>query len=503
MTGPDPDGLVGTTALRRSDRSVIRDARGELGGEDFRQIAAEMDRWSATWSPTSRGGRYDLGLIAPQSGESLAAFTGLALAGWSVGVLDPSWTASEQQAALGQLDPVAVVVPAHEDAIGGCLVSAGWRPVMHPGGAWIALLAPGSADSRSLDRPGSDTDFYVGFTSGSTGTPKAFARTHRSWWESFRGLDALVDITPDQVVSVPGALSGSHFLYGAVHALHRDADIDLRPIPRNRSWAGESAPDVMYVVPSLLARMVDAAPLRENPPRHLMCAGARLDPATVDRVATVWPDAGIVEYYGTSELSFVSIRCPGDGAPSGSVGRAFPGVEITIRDERDRVVPAGVHGRVFARSPLVFSGYRGTVPQSAARCADDGAWSAGDMGHLDENGYLYVAGRGSELIISGGLNVQPEDVEGAVAPADGVAEVVVVGVPDDRWGEVVVAVIAPEKGATLTRAALRETVATLSTAKRPRRYLVHPDPFPLLRSQKIDRVAVRDKVMAGILEEIR
>ncbi len=494
--------LVGVSALLRPTRSVIRDARGEIDGSHFRQIADEMVRWSATW-PTSGTGRHDVALLTPPTGDSLAVFTGLSTAGWAVGVLDPSWTASENEVAVRQLDPVAVVVPAHEDALGQCLVAAGWRPMTHPDGGWIALLSARHARGVPPGEPGPDTDFYVGFTSGSAGTPKAFARTHRSWCESFRGLDTLVDISEDHVVAVPGPLSSSHFLFGALHALHRGAHIDLRALPVGRPWPGDHAPDVMYVVPSLLARALVAAGPGRAGPAYLMCAGARLDPATAGHAAAVWPDSGIVEYYGASELSFVSIRRPGDGTPTGSVGRAFPGVEITIRDEDDRPLPIGRPGRVFARGPLVFSGYRGAVPASAAHRAVDGAWTVGDIGHIDENGHLYVSGRGSALIITGGLNVQPEEVEEVIRTCDGVADSVVVGLPDNRWGEIVVAVVARDNGGTPCRARLREEAARLSTGKRPRRYLAHPEPFPLLRSGKVDRSAVREAALAGRLEEIR
>ncbi len=503
MTPRDAAGLVGERALARREAGVIVDDAGTLDGVHFREVARGMMRWSRSWGATPVGARWDVALVTPQSGEALAAFTGLSMAGWAVGVVDAAWTPSEQHAAITQLSPSAVVLPADRADAGARLVAGGWRASMHPDGAWVALLPPARRPGSAPDGPVPDADFYVGFTSGSAGRPKAFARSHASWWASFTGLDTIVEIAEGETVAVPGPLSGSHFLFGALHALHRGADIDLRGVPGGRSWAGESAPEVVYVVPSLLSRMVEAGGLGGGAPRHLMCAGARLDGVTSDRVADRWPHSEIVEYYGASELSFVTIRRTGDGTPEGSVGRAFPGVEVTVRDDEDRPLDAGRPGRVFARGPLLFSGYRGVTPPSAAHRADDGAWTVGDMGHIDENGNLFVAGRGSALIITGGLNVQPEEGEEAVAACAGVAGVVVVGVDDPRWGEVVVAVVSPVPRATLRRTDLRGAVVNrLARAKRPRRYLVHEDPFPLLRSGKIDRPAVRRRVLAGELPEV-
>jgi len=129
--------------MERRASDVIRDDHGVLHGDRFGEIAREMIRWSETWTTAPTGDRWDVALVTPQTGEALAAVTGLAVAGWAVGVVDPGWTPAEQQAAVHQLDPSAVVVPADQGVTGQRLVVAGWRPVMHPNGAWIALLPPG------------------------------------------------------------------------------------------------------------------------------------------------------------------------------------------------------------------------------------------------------------------------------------------------------------------------------------------------------------------------
>lgn len=233
-----------------------------------------------------------------------------------------------------------------------------------------------------------------------------------------------------------------------------------------------------------------------------MCAGARLEPEVIGRASWTWPNAGLVEYYGASELSFVAIRRDGDDTPPGSVGRAFPGVEIDVRDGDGVSAPAGEAGVLHVRSPLVFMGYRGGAPPGAAHRDADGWITVGDRGSVDSRGHVRVDGRGSALILTGAANVQPEEVEEVVATAPGVASCVVVGVDDPAWGQIVCAAVEPRPGAALTRAGLRAHVAgRLSAYKRPRRYVALHGPPPLGRTGKVDRAAVR--ALADAAPEIR
>ncbi|MFN8110101.1 MAG: class I adenylate-forming enzyme family protein [Thermoleophilia bacterium] len=248
-------------------------------------------------------------------------------------------------------------------------------------------------------------------------------------------------------------------------------------------------PAAVYVVPTMLAQLPPGRAPGPGP-RAVYCAGAALERAGVDRTRSRYPDTALVEYYGASELSFVAIRREGDGTPPGSVGRAFPGVRIDIRDEAGRTVPPGGVGTVWVHSDLVFQGYRGQAPASVARRDDEGWLTVGDLGSLDRDGFLRVAGRGTALIITGGANVQPEEVERVLCGAPGVSEAAVVGLPDPRWGQRVCALLVPRAGATLTRADVRAHVAAhLTQGKRPRHYAV-AGALPLGRTGKVDREEV-------------
>jgi acyl-CoA synthetase (AMP-forming)/AMP-acid ligase II len=477
----------------------------------LRTDAAAVADASAGWPRRHDAGSPFVAVLADWTPAFAACFLGLASAGWAVGVLDPSWSADEVERAIAQLDPCVVIVEAVCSAALHVLRAAGWRDAAQLDPGWTVCTQSEAEDARPAPAALPENPFYVGFTSGSAGRPKAFVRSHGSWWESFVRFSELCPIDPRGTVLVPGPLSSSHFLFGALHALHTGATLEL-------VTSAEYSPDAVaarladarrlsgvYVVPTMLAQhATGTSPVSSVDPAFIFCAGARLEATVRDGVAERFPTSCLVEYYGASELSFVAIQVDGDGTPAGTVGRLFPGVEVSIRDDDDHEVAPGEVGTIFARSPLVFSGYRGTAPETAARALEGGWLTVGDRGALDANGFLSVAGRGSSLIITGGANVQPEEVEDVVATHHEIVACVVVGIPDPTWGEVVCAAVATQPGAVVAREDLRRHVAQyLARYKRPRRYLHLAGDVPMGRSGKIDRAAVQRLVLAGELQELR
>lgn len=488
----------------RDDVPAVRGSGAELSYAELRAGAERVALAGAGWSDHADRRSPFVAVLSDWSPQFLKVFLGLASAGWAVGVLDPAWTDHELAAAVRQLDPCAVLVAAECCGAVPGVTAGGMRQIADLAPGWTVLGRGAGGARRPLPPPTPDAPFYVGFTSGSSGRPKAFVRSHRSWWLSFEGLATVCPIAAGEAVLVPGSLSSSHFLFGALYALHVGATVELaapgEPASEliARRAGGSDPPAAVFVVPTMLAQLVRGPDAVGSGPRMFLCAGARLGADVRTGAEARFPGTGIVEYYGASELSFVAIQIPGDGSPPGSVGRAFPGVEVSVRDDADRELPAGEPGVIFARGPLVFAGYRGEAPASAARSIDGGWWTVGDRGRLDAAGNLFVAGRGSGLIITGGANVQPEEVEEVVAAYPGVAECVVVGLPDPVWGEVVVAGIVQEAGRPVARAELRRhAAASLAPHKRPRRYVRLAGPLPVGRTGKTDRARVRDLVAAA------
>jgi long-chain acyl-CoA synthetase len=481
----------------RAGHCAIRGSGGKYSDAELCAAAGEVAGQSARWSAHRDDHSPFVALLGDWTADWVATFLGLASCGWAVGVLDPTWSADEVAGALAQLDPCAILIAQGQQEM---TPTDGWyrRSGGLPG--WAVLTRDDGGVTAPPPTP--DSPFYVGFTSGSSGRPKAFVRSHRSWWESFERFSEVCPIDADGTVLVPGPLSSSHFLFGALHALHVGATVQLvtsveySPGHVARQLATSPPPNGIYVVPTMLAQQ--AAETGARSPEFIFCAGARLERSVRERAARRFPDSRLVEYYGASELSFVAIQVDGDGTPPGSVGRVFPGVEVSIRDDQDQSVAAGEPGIIWARSDLVFTGYRGQAPAGGARTLPEGWLTVGDRGVLDTGGYLSVLGRGSALIITGGANVQPEEVEEVVAAAAGVAGCAVVGIPDATWGQIVCAVITSAGPQAPSRGELRRHVAKhLARYKRPRRYVLIEGPVPLGPSGKVDRGAVLGLIQAG------
>ncbi len=443
--------------------------------------------------PVARVAAARLALVGPPSVDVVLVAMAATLRGYTVGMLDPSWTDSETEAALTALESEVVL---RGPSLSAVLAAAD-------------ATSPAQRDQvvAAAERISGSDAFYIGFTSGSCGRPKGFVRSHRSWWESFVGFDALFAIGADDRVLVPGPLASSHFFFGAMHALHARASLDVLPafdadVVIDRIIAGATR---VYVVPTMLDRIVERAAARDVD--HLavasvFCAGARLEPALRRRVETLVPDGALVEYYGASELSFVSIHHSGTGIPGGSVGRAFPGARIEVLDDAGDRVPAGTEGTIYVTSDLVFCGYLEAGADSTLRRVGD-ALTVGDRGHLDVEGNLFVSGRGSSLIITGGSNVHAEEVEVVLAAAPGVAAAVAFGIDDGRWGQIVAVAAEPATGRILDRRTLRAHMRThLAPHKRPRRYFTLAGAMPLTAAGKVARDVVTRAAEAGQLTEL-
>ena len=191
--------------------------------------------------------------------------------------------------------------------------------------------------------------------------------------------------------------------------------------------------------------------------RALMCCGSPLSPDMKRSIMTRIP-GDFIELYGLTE-GLVTIMPPEEmGERLESVGRPCPGQDLRILDNGDRPVAAGEAGEIVGRSRLLMAGYHGN--QAATRDAtwedEDGRrWlRTGDIGRLDEQGYLYLVDRKKDMIISGGQNIYPADIEAVLLQHDGVSEVAVIGVASDRWGETPLAVVVPSAGASLDTEAL-------------------------------------------------
>nr|WP_143538779.1 AMP-binding protein [Rhodococcus erythropolis] len=208
----------------------------------------------------------------------------------------------------------------------------------------------------------------------------------------------------------------------------------------------------------------------------VMHAGAPCPPELKERMIQWWGPV-ITEYYGCTEFGIATIITSEETLRKpGSAGRAAPGIQLEIRGSDGQSLPTGEPGTIYVNGGFDFT-YRGAAGEltlGGSPDADDPFRTAGDVGHLDEDGYLYVGDRRSDLILSGGVNIYPAEVEASLVTEPSVADAVVIGVQDDEWGQRVVAVVElkdGEEGGESAAARLRDHLsARLARFKTPRQF---------------------------------
>lgn len=468
------------------------------GGErrTYRELAdASLATAAALLRSIGRPGAR-VGILAPPGPALLEAFLGAGLAGMAGVVLQTGWSDRELRAALEAAAPAVVVAPG---APARRLDPGVWRSL--PPTAVGTDTPPGA-----LPAVGDEEPFYVGFTSGTTGRPKGFVRSHRSWLRSIEASAPVLGIAAGEHLLAPGPLEHSLFLYAAVHGLSAGATVHLQPrfAPHAALRTLARLPvSRLVVVPAMLGALLRAAGERTRLPgvRAVISSGARWPAGLHERAARVFCEAEIVDFYGASELSFVSYRRPSPPDPPGLAGRPFPGVELSVRDPRGVEVPAGATGRLWVRSDLLFSGY--LDPAAAGIARDAHGWaSVGDLAHLDGSGRLHLAGREGTVLNCGGLTVHAEEIEEVLLGCPGVAEVAVVGVPDAAMGQLPCALVRLEGGGEAAGEAARRLRAhsrsQLARGKRPRRWLRVED-FPRTPAGKIAHAALARSLGDGTL----
>jgi len=371
----------------------------------------------------------------------------------------------------------------------------------------FAELAEGTDDPRAAPPAESDLSLIL-YTSGTTGRPKGVPRTHRN--HTAGALAHVVQCGYEWGERTLGIMPLYHTM--GIHALTSMAAVNGGFVCQ-RDWSpagalgliGAERVTALYLIPTLFYDLVHAPELARTDVtsvRKLAYAGApMLAPLTEACVKSFQPRV-FVNHYGSTEIYTFSVR-PDVHLKPGCAGR--PGIHSTLRvvtasSERrvrpDEIVAAGDKGEIIARldSDEAFAGYW-RRPDADAKALRDGWYFTGDMGYLDEDGELHVAGRVDDMIISGGENIHPVEVEDVLACHPDVRDVAVVGEPDPRWGERVVAFVVP-RGPALTAEVLdrhcREGGA-LAAFKRPRR-VVFVDEIPKTASGKILRRLLRDRL---------
>jgi long-chain acyl-CoA synthetase len=365
------------------------------------------------------------------------------------------------------------------------------------------LLAEVEAASAGpvVARDGSDLAALL-YTGGTTGRAKGVMLSHEgisrtaaaraTVFSTSGARDLLLPLPLSHVYGLLNSVTRLHLAEPGFVALQRRFDaarwVDL--VGRLRVQSGALVPSMLQL---LLGQELEQADLSSL--TYVTVGGAPL-PVAVREEFERRLDGGVVvcDGYGCTEVTSTATMTPPTRPRAGSVGLPLPDVELRIADEADRTLPAGEDGEICVRSPGVMLGYwlgGRRDPAATAQAVVDGWLHTGDIGHLDEDGYLYVVDRKKDVIIRGGFNVYPRDVEDVLLEHPAVAAAAVVGRPDEVYGEEVVAFVQLRSGGSASAQELVAfSAARLGRHKHPREVRIVPV-VPLTKVGKTDRKAVR------------
>lgn len=447
-------------AEMKPDQIAIIDEQESITYQDW----YERVQRSAQWLQETAHQQKRIAFLLSNGASFLQIFAGAACAGWTAVPLDPRWSHEEcvEKLLLSEAD-LAIIEDRlmkrfEQSSVDIPIISlTEWKERM-------SLLTDSPCSKSDTEK---DPVFYMGFTSGSTGSPKAFIRRQQSWIESFRMTTASFGITHQDHVLILGTLLSSHFLYGAISTLYFGGTVTLleKFVPGKAKKALETGDiTVMYTVPTMTETLLQIDAFGGDSPLLVMSSGADWSISSKEQLVTNYPHVTFFDFYGTSELSFVSYLSSNDflQKPS-SVGRPFSSIQVEVRHPDQSVCQPNETGRIYVKSPMTFSGYlhEEKPPQE---------WlTVYDMGWLDEDGYLYMSGRENGMIVYGGLNIFPEEIERVLNEQPEVKRSIVVGVPDPYWGEIPVAILEQVPQIKAVRQAVKEKLAAY---KVPKKWLV-------------------------------
>jgi acyl-CoA synthetase (AMP-forming)/AMP-acid ligase II len=373
-----------------------------------------------------------------------------------------------------------------------------------PGHAYEALLGAASASSPEI-RLGPDEVVSLNYSSGTTGRPKGCMRTLRNRLASAR--DVLVDLTvglgPDDRWLHAGPITHASGLFVLPHVVVGASQVVMAKFePDEVLDLLEQQPVTgIVLVPTMLERVVAREPSRRDLSRlrRVAYAGAPMQPERI-ALADVAFEGRLVQFYGMVEaIPPVTVLSPADHhaaltgdrpAILGSAGRACMGAQLDVVDEQGVALPDGEHGELVISGDHVMAGYWGMADETGKALRDGRLWT-GDLAWRDDEGYVTIIDRKNDMIITGGYNVYPREVEEVIAGDPTVSAVAVVGVADPDWGQAVTAVVVAKPGADIDLADLDGRCRQqLAPFKRPKR--IEPvDVLPITSAGKINRKAVR------------
>ena len=439
-----------------------------------------------------------VGLFLPNSATWLSFYFGVLKAGAVAVTYSSMLKKEEMNLLIGHSRPRILLAAEEKLAELEELKRAGVvEKVVCPGGdiTFEALLAKGSPSFKLVDRERTDTAVVL-YTGGTTGTPKGVMLSHENvnaaihtvvFNERSTEKDRVLCFLPfNHVFGQMHIMNATILSAGCLEMLPAfDQDKVLDAMKKGRVTK-------FYAVPTVYVRLLTLDRLKERlgAVRYCFSAAASMAAETVRQ----WKDLtglSIYEGYGMTEAAPTVTYNHYYRHVIGSIGTEVPGVEIQLRDESGNQVDKGQKGEICVRGPNIMKGYLNN-PEGTAEAFWEGGWfRSGDVGQMDDDGYYYIVDRIKDMIITGGENVYPKEVEEIIYKRAEVQECAVIGLPDTEWGERVTAFIIPKPGAKIDEKALKEFLKKhLSSFKVPKEFFVVDD-LPRTPAGKIHKLDLR------------
>ncbi len=500
--GASPATGVATAAIEHPHEIAILDERGSLTWE---RLHKRSNALAHAFAAMGIGPGDGVGIMARNHRGFLEATLACAKLGASALYLNTMFSGPQLVDVMKREGPKALVYDEEfEDLLSG--VEPGVRRVVawHDGAppAGKTTLEQLMADGDDSDhQPPPDKPRFVILTSGTTGTPKGAQRTSP---DGLMALAAVLDMIPyrsgsTMMIAAPLFHSWGFFHFvvslptASTMVLRRrfDPEATLATMERTRA-------DVLGAVPVMVQRILGLP--NETLDRYKLPALRVVSlsgSALPGELALEWMDRfgdSIYNLYGSTEVAYATVATPADlRAAPGTAGRPPRGTVVKLLDDQGVEVPRGAVGRIFVGNEMRMEGYTGGGNKESI----DGLLSSGDVGHIDDDGRLFVDGRDDEMIVSGGENVFPREVEDCLADLDGIAEVAVIGVEDTDFGQRLKAFVVLEQGVSLSEADLGAHVkANLASYKTPRE-VEFMDELPRNATGKVLKRELRDRQATG------
>ncbi|MFC3228669.1 class I adenylate-forming enzyme family protein [Marinibaculum pumilum] len=462
-------------AERTPDKIALQEGERRLA---YRQLAARIHQvgQAAIADPGLRPGDR-AALVAGNCLEYAEIVAGLSAAGIAVATVNPRQTAAEIAYIIADCGARLVIAdgPRAELLADLDLPSVEKRLVIGPElDAW--------RDRAAARDPGIDVQewdaFAIPYTSGTTGKPKGVVLSHRSRVTTFFAMAAEYGCYgPDErYLALAPLFHGAGFAF-AHAALYFGGFCEVLPAYEPvlvLRRLGENGLGGTFMVPTHFHAMFALEPkllerYRGLDLKAIVSNAAPLPQATKERIVDYFGPGLLHETYGSTEGGIVTNLRPADQLRKVQcVGQAFPMTRIRLLDDDGAGVADGEVGELFSNGPTLFNGYFG-MPEETEAAFRDGWFSAGDMARMDEEGFFYLVDRKKDMIISGGVNIYPREIEEVLFRCPGLRDVAVIGRPDDYWGEAVAAIVVADPDAPADAAAILDFSAQhLAPHKRPK-----------------------------------